>query len=239
MTHTSTFESARLIKARGTQAASLLLNFDDRARQRDEAASQIQEQKNLIIAEALHEADEIRRAAYAEGLAAGRQEALANSSAFVAAQADEMARAEIATRLAGILPALETVIDRLAADRDRWTASWEASAVTLACAVAEKIIHRELAQRPELRVSLVGEALQLAAGQTRVRIRVSAGDAPLMKQAAQNSLLKQPGVASFEIFVDDSIDSGGCIVETQHGVIDARLDSQLQRIIDELVEAPA
>jgi flagellar assembly protein FliH len=33
---------------------------------------------------------------------------------------------------------------------------------------------------------------------------------------------------------DDSISRGGCLIETRHGVIDARIESQLEQIAAEL-----
>jgi flagellar assembly protein FliH len=39
-----------------------------------------------------------------------------------------------------------------------------------------------------------------------------------------------------EIIADKSLTRGGCVIETQHGQIDARIETILDRIVAELLE---
>ena len=108
--------------------------------------------------------------------------------------------------------------------------------VGLAIAIADKILHRSLEIQPEIAVELVRETLDLAAGSSRLLLRMHPKDVTLLGPHADDVVRAASRCGEVEIAADPSIARGGCVIETQHGTIDARLETQLERIMSELVE---
>lgn len=163
-------------------------------------------------------ADEARRAAYdegrREGYEAGRREAEAEVAAM-RSQAAELLRTAQSER-AEQLEAVRAEIARLA------------------LAVAERILHRRLAEDPELVVDLVSEAIKRARNGETLRVRANPRDIPLIAAREGELAASAAGLKNLELIEDPGIAPGGCLVETGHGYIDARIDSQLQLVDDAL-----
>ncbi|MBI3864715.1 MAG: hypothetical protein HY290_22790 [Planctomycetia bacterium] len=232
-------ESTRLIKARSSRSGlgtATAFNYDDLRRQCDEFVAQAREQGGRLLAAAATEAEEIRRRAHAEGLAAGHQEGLDSAQNLIEARATEIAAGQTQARLKAVLPAFEEAVRALELERDRWLASWEGAAIGLAAAIAEKILRHELSRRPELGAAAIREALQLAAGQPHVRLHLHPLDLAQLQSCGHEALGRLAAVAEAEFVPDESIAAGGCVIETRHGVIDAQLETQLARIAQELLD---
>jgi flagellar assembly protein FliH len=154
----------------------------------------------------------------------------------VESRAGEIAARQTQERLRTVLPAFQSAADALGVERDRWIAAWEGAAVKLSAAIAQKLLRHELARRPEVSVSLIHEALQLAAGQPQIQVRLNPCDLEQLQSCGDEALGRLAGVGEARFSPDESISPGGCIVETRHGVIDARLETQLDRITSELLD---
>ena len=81
---------------------------------------------------------------------------------------------------------------------------------------------------------IFNNALRLAANQSKITIKANPEDHLLI-----NSLVKQefPSLESSKKIIitsDNSVNTGGCIIETDFGSIDARLDQQVQALSSEL-----
>ena len=108
---------------------------------------------------------------------------------------------------------------------------WEAAAVELCAAIAEKILRHELSRAPELALAIIHEALQLAAGQPHVKLRLHPADLELLQQMRRGGwALRLAAWARASWFPTRRFRGAGCLIETRHGVIDARLETQLERI---------
>lgn len=233
-----TQESSRLIKASSARhlGGSATFNFDDLRRQCDEHVENARRQGQQLLAEATTGAEEIRRRAHAEGLAAGQREGLAAAHGLVEGRAAQIAAERTQEELRTVLPAFRNAAEGLQIERDRWLSSWEAAAVKLSAEIAEKILRHELSRRPELAPNIIREALQLSAGEPQIKLRLHPQDLEQLQAAGQVMLGQLAAVGEATMVPDENISRGGCLIETRHGVIDARLETQLQRITSELLE---
>ena len=112
---------------------------------------------------------------------------------------------------------------------------WEHNMVRLSVRVAEKIIGEELKLRPEGIVGIVTEALKGARPGKLLTIRVSEPDAAHVR-AHLERIKDQAGVrGEIDIAISTQVPSGGCIIESEVGIIDARLETQLQCLEDALL----
>ena len=76
----------------------------------------------------------------------------------------------LAEEVARTLPALGQIGAELQRERQAWLSHWEGAAVRLACAIAARVVRRELRQQPEITIALVREALELAGGSPGLRV---------------------------------------------------------------------
>jgi flagellar assembly protein FliH len=231
-------DSSRLIKARVARnlGGPAMFNFEDLRQQCEEYIESARRQKEQLIAEARAEADEIRRRAHAEGVAAGQRDGLDSARQLVDGRAAEIAVRETQEQLRTVLPAFYAAVRGLEIERDRWVAAWETAAVKLSAAIAGKILRHELSRQPQLALPIIREALQLAAGQPHVRLHLHPQDLEQLHECGTQAADRLSAVGEAILVPDENIARGGCLIETRHGIIDARLETQLERIASELLE---
>lgn len=111
--------------------------------------------------------------------------------------------------------------------RDQTLRDIEPEVLKLAVKIAEKIIGRELQTDRKAIADTVAAALRNVRQQERLIIRVNPGDLATVEEF--KSSLNHAGRATFLDFEPDpKISSGGCIIESEVGTVDARLETQLK-----------
>jgi flagellar assembly protein FliH len=154
------------------------------------------------------EAAAVREAARQEGLEAGLE----------AGRADGLSEA-VATLAAARLEATR-LVDAAAG-----------SAIALAAKMAEKIVGRAVALSPEVMAEIVGEALRACRpGPGLLRFRLHPDDLAAVETRRAALATRAPAAAAFELLADETVGRFGCVIETPHGRIDARLESQLSAL---------
>lgn len=117
---------------------------------------------------------------------------------------------------------------RAAAGRARQSAEPELR--VLAVRIAQKILGRELSLRPEMVADVVHEALKLAGEPGGLTVRVHPDDLPAVERGRTRLLERCRAGAVCTFRADPAIGRGGCMVETELGIVDARLSTQLDAI---------
>ena len=148
---------------------------------------------------------------------------------------DQLLDEKIAQRLVTLQPALEQTVIELQRARQDWLAEWERGAVQLTTAIAARVVRREIEKKPEISTELIREALELAAGFGQVKIHLNPQDHTALGSQVQTLAADLANLAPADIIADDSVTAGGCRVETQFGSIDQQIESQLERIAEELM----
>ena len=103
--------------------------------------------------------------------------------------------------------------------------------------VAERIVRRELRTDHGMIARLVGDALKQVAGASRVRVRVHPLDARTLQETLREIVAAPDEADALEIIPDGSIECGGCVVESDRGIVDARLQTQFEEIQTSLLDA--
>jgi flagellar assembly protein FliH len=239
MQPTEVSAQTRLLKANDIRGlgSKVVFNFDDLRQRGDEYMDSVREKIAEMLANANAEVAELRKSAQELGFQEGQRDGLQNAHESIEQQARQIAERTAADGLATALPALKSVADSLAIERDRWTAEWETVAVQLAAAIAQRMLGRQLRLHPDRAREMMREALQLAVGAPRVRIHLHSDDAALLGAQATEVVRAMAACGQAEIVADNSLTRGGCMIETQHGQIDARIETVLDRIVAELLES--
>lgn len=106
--------------------------------------------------------------------------------------------------------------------------SFEEQVVDLVMRALKRIIgemdDKELIKR------VVQQAISMVRNQKRVTLKASPNDAKHLHEELDSILKKFPGVDYIDIIPDDRIVDGSCMLETDIGVVDARIDVQLEAI---------
>ena len=100
----------------------------------------------------------------------------------------------------------------------------------LALKAAKKIVARELETNPETIVDIVLQALAPALHNHRITIYVNKIDKEILENEKPHLKEKLEQVESLSIHEREDIAPGGCIIETEAGIIKATIDSQWRAI---------
>jgi type III secretion protein L len=117
---------------------------------------------------------------------------------------------------------------RAVAARARQSA--EADLRALAVKIAEKILGRELELQPNAVVDVAREAIRLIGEPHTVTLRAHPDDVEALERGRPRLLERLRTSAALTIRADERIGRGGCIVESELGLVDARLSTQLEAI---------
>lgn len=168
-----------------------------------------------IIARAEAEAEQIRTAA---------RDAAAQERERGYRDGIEQAKAEMAERVVETMSQSATYFSRL-----------EEALVDLVVKATRRVIG-EL-DAPERASRIVRQALELLRQENHVRIKVP----PALRDALQarvNTLLSEfPRIRFLDIEADPRLPEDGCVLETELGVIDASVETQLRAIEKALIKA--
>lgn len=206
----------------GQPVHSVAFNFEDMNDRANEYLETVRREAAKIVQQAHQQAEQVRRQAEVAGRAA----------------AVEAAQKALDERIADRLNNFVAALDRLVAETDEakvdWLRRWEQSAVAVSAAIAQRIIRRELSQRPEISLDWVREALRLAAGATEVTLHLNPSDHEMLGGGAGKLAASLGKLAPTQIIADVDVTAGGCVVQTNLGRIDQQIESQLARIQEEL-----
>lgn len=106
----------------------------------------------------------------------------------------------------------------------------ENAVVPLALTAVKKMIGRELETKPETVVDIVATALKAVLHHRRIAIYVNQLDLEYVE--AEKGRLRElfERLESLTIAARADIQRGGCVIETEAGIINARLENQLQAL---------
>lgn len=111
----------------------------------------------------------------------------------------------------------------------------EPQLVRLAASIASKIIDREASISEDVIKRTVRAALEKMLGEEQVVVRVNPKDLELLRSYRGELLQEFEGLSRIDLVADETIEAGGCIAQTDSLRIDGRLDSQLEKILNELL----
>lgn len=225
---------------RRADAASLareavVLDLGDLARQGRALTERAQQEAERIVEDAKAERERLISGAaergHAEGLAQGQAEGHAEGL--------ERGRTEAIAAEAESLGALQAswngALDRFEAMRVALHAEAERGVLALAVRLGERVAKRAIELDGEAAARQLVEAIDLTMQPSRVRVRVSPGDAEAVRAAMPGIADRLAGSASAVVVEDESLSHGSVVVEADESKVDGTIETQLARIIDVLL----
>jgi len=146
----------------------------------------------------------------------------------------EQGRLEIEETLSLLVQEQEQTLLSLAesirAEKEKIISRIEPQLIDLACAIAGKIVRKEIAQDDLAILRIVEQAISLAVEKEKLRIRLNPADLEILRQYSQGLKQSHDGIQDLELQEDPRIERGGCVIETPTGNVDGRLERQLEEI---------
>ncbi len=127
------------------------------------------------------------------------------------------------------LARMEEAIVELGVVRAAMASDLESQVVLLACNIARKVIHRELATDPDIVLALAREGIE-ALGE-REHLRVSLGPIAGTETPADFLARVKDQLPNCEVVVDPNLPQGTCVVQGQLGQVDESIDERLDNVL--------
>ncbi len=194
------------------EAARLL----DEARQEAEL---IREKARKELAEAKKRAEELEGEAYSQGFEQGKKDGL------------EIGRlqSEAAAKR------FEKVIQGISRQAETLFVKHEAQLVSLSMEVARKLVLREIKSDPSIVLESIRAALTQAVSGNNLTIYLNPKDLELAKTFATDELEVSAGMA-MELKGDPKIERGGCLIESEFGLVDATMKAKWEAVRSAIAE---
>lgn len=174
----------------------------------------------IVLEEARAAAEEKVQQAYAEGLRRGMQAGLEQFNESVG-QAAEM---------------LQQAATSMEEARTVYLKDLESNLLRLASAIVSRILSREVQVSPEVVKDMTLAALERVMDQEKVTLRVNPHDLEAIREHKVHLLAQFDVIRQLEVLPDEAVAPGGCIAETAELSIDAQLESQLESLINQMME---
>jgi flagellar assembly protein FliH len=158
----------------------------------------------------------IERDAFAQGFAQGER----SGAEAAAARSD------------AVLQRLKQTIGELQALRAEMIHKTERQVVQLAIAMAKRIVHREISLDPELLSAMARVALDRLGEAATATIRLHPDD--YAATAGMNSHARTDS-SVVRVVADPVVRRGGCLVQSEFGLIDVSADAQIQELATALL----
>lgn len=231
------FEARRVLKADAVRnlGTRVAFNYDDLTTQCEQKIAEVRRQAEELLRNAEQQANEIRENAQAEGYRAGFEQGMVKADSISNEKGEKIAQERFQKEWSDTLPLVRQVASELNARREEWLAQWETAAIRLSACIASKVVHQAVAFHPELCTVNAREALKLAAGKSKVSLRMHPEDLEVLGDRMNEITQALNWTGQLPVIPDTSVGRGGCVVQTEHGEVDARLDEQIERISRELL----
>ncbi len=138
-----------------------------------------------------------------------------------------------------VQPHIQSLADTINAIRDQQEkviAQSEQFVVEFVFKIVERILGSEELQKMKIDKSklqsIVKEAINQFSDSIKYNIRVHKETANMIEKYKTEILEKLPSHLEFAITEDPSLKPGDCLIESDHGVLDARIETQLNQIKD-------
>jgi len=115
----------------------------------------------------------------------------------------------------------------------------ERSSIELAFMLAQKILGIELEMKPEAVGAVARMALEQVLDCNQIEMKVNPEDFTYLKSMQQDLQSLLSSQAQLEIRADKALGRGSCVIETERGLLDARITSQLETLRASLPGAAA
>jgi len=232
-------EKEALVQAAKAEAEAIVKAAESAAfeevRRKTNQAQKIRQEAEEAAAKAAAEAE--RRVAELEAGAAARLEAAEREAAKQGrAEGREEGYKEGKAEVERLVDRLHVVLERAVDKRAEILEEAETQVVELVLLVAKKVVKVISENQKSVVVQNIAQALRKIKTKSDVVIRVNLADLQLATDHVKDFVEMTENAKRVTVVEDSTVDRGGCVIETDFGEIDARIQSQLHELEEKILE---
>lgn len=129
---------------------------------------------------------------------------------------------------------IDGIIESLASENQRSLKKYEESVISVSLMVAEHILGHEASDKATLVLEQVRKAIASLDNDLVFKINVHPESVKILEDTKSSLLANKDDSRKIVIVADESVEPGGCVLETTAGIIDARIKAQLDMLRDPL-----
>ena len=133
------------------------------------------------------------------------------------------------------MPAWIEQFEQFGTERERLFEEARRDVLRFAVDIAARVVHRVVEYDESVCIAQVREALQIIGRPSQVRLSINPLDRAVISDALPGILEKAALTTDLELYEDEQVTRGGCIVSTPQGAVDATVETQVARIAEALV----
>lgn len=215
-------ESAKLRRCSPTEENFQRIKYENIGSKRTDMASRSDDDGTCNIRKGSISTAQLNEQAYQRGFAEGRQKGMIDAENTWQSLAEK--------KIEPLLMSLQEVLLQLNNIRKETYQEIEKEVVELALAIAKQVICQEITMDRDIVVCVAREALAKVEDPGRVKIKMSPSDLQFIKETRSQLSNLIENIDNVTLEAAENIQSGGCIIETDLGEIDARIEKQLQAV---------
>lgn len=218
-------------------ADAIVYRLGDLVREGTRLREQTSREVDSMLADARAERDRLLSNAREEGLKQGREQGHREGFAAGETEGRKQAITAVAPQLASLLAGWNSTLDEFEKSRDAFLLEARTEVLRLAVEIGRAVVKKEIEYRPEAVVEQLDAALRMVVRPSSLRIVIHPEDRPLIEQSLPGLLARCANATSAELENDATAGRGSCIVRMAGGEVDARIEVQLDRIVQAIVPA--
>lgn len=221
------------------QAEVVTVLTEDNAQQEEEAVANAFEQAAKMIEDAKSEAQSLLNMAENDAAAITRRaknegiEIRKNSQREGYEQGYQEAQAEVQMELERKLNEMNRQEQQLQEEYEQKKRELEPILVETIVNIVNDMVHFVSEGKKDMVFSLIQKALEDMDISNNYIVKVSREDAPFVK-AHKEILMQAAGTGTLEIVEDSFLKNGQCMIDTDTGIYDCGLDTQMQGLLEDL-----
>jgi flagellar assembly protein FliH len=130
----------------------------------------------------------------------------------------------------------QIMLERAQDKRKEILAETEQEIIDLVLLISRKVVKVISENQRTIVLQNVVQALRKVKTRGNVTIRVNMADLKVTSEHTKDFIQRVEGVKSLQVVEDSSVDSGGCVIETDFGEVDARISSQLAELETKILQ---
>jgi flagellar assembly protein FliH len=143
---------------------------------------------------------------------------------------------EIISHAKIVIEGIENVLKEITAYKDDFPKIYEREVIGLIKEIAKKVVHVEARVDERVILKNIYKAFDILSDRVEVKLNINPDDLDFVNENRPEFFSNVKGLQSISIEADADVERGGCFIETEYGNVDARIQTQLERVESALEE---
>lgn len=217
---------------------AVVLDLGDLARQGERIVAAARQRADRLIEQAERQAEQLAAAAHEQARERGHVEGHQQGLDEGRRQGKAEAFARMQQQLQDVQRAWSDLATQWQSMRDELFSQAREAVVDFALRFAERIVHRVIEVDPTVIVDQAASALEHVLQPLEVTVLIHPDDRAALQEAVPQLLDEFPHLTTIRLREETEVVRGGCELRFGQGAVDARLDRQIERIVDLMLPLP-